>query len=61
MQEPLPEDSPFWAMQNVLISPHGAFKTEDTVDQMRQVIIDNAHRVVAGQPLINVHDFERGY
>ena len=57
--EPLPQDSPLWAMDNVYITPHiAAASSERTgVAYFSKVIRDHA----AGQPLPNVIDFGRGY
>jgi len=57
--EPLPQDSPLWAMDSVYITPHiAAASSERTgVAYFSKVIRDHA----AGQPLPNVIDFGRGY
>ncbi|MDC9823234.1 glyoxylate/hydroxypyruvate reductase A [Devosia sp. ZB163] len=57
--EPLPQQSPLWAMDNVYITPHiAAASSERTgVAYFSKVIRDHA----AGQPLPNVIDFGRGY
>ena len=59
--EPLDPASSLWGMDNVLISPHGAYNSDSVVDDMRQVFISNAQRFVRGDALTNVHDFQRGY
>ena len=60
-EEPLPPDSPLWAMPNVLVSPHKA----SIVDVENRLIVelfeDNLHRFLEGQPLRNVFDPVRGY
>ena len=39
--EPLNEDSPFWKMENVLISPHNSFVSDRTADRLFDVIYNN--------------------
>jgi glyoxylate/hydroxypyruvate reductase len=59
--EPLPDDSPLWRLDNVLVSPHSA----STVDVENQLITDlfcrNLKNWLAGQPLLNLFQAERGY
>jgi phosphoglycerate dehydrogenase-like enzyme len=61
--EPLPESSPLWRMDNVLISPHCTDHTEnpDWLDLSMQVFIDNFHRYQNGAPLENLVDKKAGY
>jgi phosphoglycerate dehydrogenase-like enzyme len=61
--EPLPETSPLWGMDNVLISPHCTDRTidPDFMDLSMQVFIDNFHRYRQGQPLENIVDKQAGY
>lgn len=58
-QEPLPEDSPLWTMQNVIVTPH--ISGPDNIPVNAQRFLENYRRFVAGQPLDGVVDFERGY
>ena len=57
--EPLPQDSPLWAIENCYITPHiAAISSETTgVRYFSQMIRDHE----AGKPLINVVDRQRGY
>ena len=50
-QEPLPADSPFRALPNVLISPHQAGFTVDTYARQGVETIDEVERHLRGQPL----------
>lgn len=61
--EPLPQDSPLWGMENVLISPHCTDQTDkpDWQTLSMQVFIDNFHRYQRGEPLENVVDKKAGY
>ena len=59
--EPLPADSPFWEMENVIISPHCAGDQPDYCFEARRLFLKNLKRFMAGEPLINVVDKELGY
>jgi len=55
--EPLPEDHRLWALPNVLLTPHIAVKdAEDLPERRYQVLLENARRFAAGEPLRNVVD-----
>jgi len=60
-QEPLPPDSPLWAMPNVIISPHSASTVTHENDRLVDLFIENLHRYLDGRPLINVFDHGRKY
>jgi phosphoglycerate dehydrogenase-like enzyme len=60
-QEPLPEDSPFWQMENVILTPHIAGITPNYDYRAAELFADNLRRYTAGRPLINLVDFVRGY
>ncbi len=60
-QEPLPPDSPLWAMQNVIISPHVAGYTPYYYERVFDLFAENLRRYMAGQPLLNLADREREY
>jgi len=59
--EPLPEDSPLWAMVNVIVTSHYAGVTPRYHDQAIEIFLDNLHRYHAGEPLRNVVDKRLGY
>jgi len=59
--EPLDPSSRLWDLPNVLITPHTSGYREDYWDAVVDIFIENARRLEAGQPLINVVDKERGY
>jgi phosphoglycerate dehydrogenase-like enzyme len=61
--EPLPESSPLWAMDNVLISPHCTDQTVNPgyLELSMQIFIENFHRYRAGEPLKNIVDKQAGY
>lgn len=59
--EPLPESSPLWALQNVIISPHCSGFQPDYGYEARRLFISNLERFVAGDTLFNVVDKQLGY
>ena len=60
-EEPLPENSPLWEMDNVLVSPHSASCAEFEDVNMTDLFIDNMRRYLDGLPLRNVIDPELQY
>ena len=60
-KEPLPDDSPLWAMPNVIISPHSASTVVQENDRLVDLFIENLHRYLDGRPLINLFDHARRY
>jgi phosphoglycerate dehydrogenase-like enzyme len=59
--EPLPADSPLWAMPEVIVSPHMSGDTLGWRDSLVELFTDNLVRYRSGQPLRNVVDKARGY
>jgi phosphoglycerate dehydrogenase-like enzyme len=59
--EPLPKDSPLWAMKNVVITPHVAAEAELTDERSWAVVKENMRRFSAGEKLENVVDKKAGY
>lgn len=49
--EPLPADSPFRALPNVLLSPHVGGHTVDTQHSQGQAMVDEVRRLLEGEPL----------
>ncbi len=60
-EEPLPPDSPFWSLDNLLITPHTAAVTERLWERHYRLIAENLRRLMAGEPLLNQVDKTRGY
>ena len=62
-EEPLPEDSPLWAAENLVITPHiaGRFQLKETHDNVVAIAARNLKLFRAGKPLENVVDFATGY
>lgn len=59
--EPLPEESPLWAQENCLITPHTADTTEMVVPLLRERILENHRRLREGRTPIGIADPEHGY
>ncbi|CAG9461781.1 unnamed protein product [Pedinophyceae sp. YPF-701] len=59
--EPLPEESPLWEMENVIVSPHTADRTTEFQFEALQFFVENAERFAAGEMLHNVVDKKAGY
>ena len=58
--EPLPDDSPLWAMENVIVTPHMAGYTWDYADELCEVFAANLARHRAGEPLHHVVELSPG-
>jgi glyoxylate/hydroxypyruvate reductase A len=58
-KEPLPESHPFWSHPRVTVTPHVASITYPKA--VAPQIIDNYHRVRAGQSPLHVVEVQRGY
>jgi len=59
--EPLPADHPLWTMPNVVITPHVAADSDRQTERYLLLVTENLRRYVAGEPLLNVVDIQRGY
>jgi len=51
--EPLPEDSPLWELDEVVVTPHAAAATRDYAERMAALVRENVRRVAAGERLAN--------
>jgi phosphoglycerate dehydrogenase-like enzyme len=60
-EEPLPEDSPLWDLENVIISPHFSGYSRHLSDETLTLFVENLNRYLAGQPLYNQVDLKKGY
>jgi phosphoglycerate dehydrogenase-like enzyme len=58
-QEPLPPAHPFWHTPNLYLTFHTSAPSLPA--DISRLFIENYRRYVAGQPLLHVVDFERGY
>lgn len=59
--EPLPAESPFWDMENVIVLPHASGDAADWHMRVARLFCDNLERWTRGEPLFNVVDPKRGY
>lgn len=60
-QEPLPEDSPLWEIENLLITPHSAGLTGKLWDRHFELVSENLRRYLTGLSLLGLVDKSRGY
>ena len=60
-REPLPADSPFWDLPNVLITPHSMSTAVGENELLVELFRDNLRRYLDGRPLRNLVDKQRGY
>lgn len=60
-QEPLPRDHPFWSLPTVVVVPHDSHSSPHIGDNIIALFADNLARFIAGEPLRNVVDRNRGY
>lgn len=59
--EPLPDGHALWGMDNVIITPHMSGDTEDYLDDLGQLFVDNLCRFCNSEPLENVVDKALGF
>jgi phosphoglycerate dehydrogenase-like enzyme len=59
--EPLPSDSPLWAMDNVIITAHYAGMTPHYDSRAFEIFAQNLPRYLAGETLTHLVDKEAGY
>ena len=60
-EEPLPANSPFWQMPNVILSPHISGSSVHYEERAVDLFSENLHRYLGGLPLYNLFDRQRGY
>lgn len=60
-EEPLPPDSPFWSLPNVIITPHTSGFRADHWDAVIDLFEEQLRRFIDGRPLLNEVDCEAGY
>jgi phosphoglycerate dehydrogenase-like enzyme len=60
-EEPLPSDSPFWALPNAIITPHIAWTSPQYRQRAAQLFAENLKRYLNGEPLYNQYDPKKGY
>jgi phosphoglycerate dehydrogenase-like enzyme len=52
-QEPTPADNPLLRLDNVVVMPHVAWLTTDTLDRSLVVAIENCRRLSSGESLLH--------
>lgn len=60
-EEPLPSNSPFWKLPNVIISPHIAGHSIYYNERAIGLFAENLKRYLSGMPLLNRYDPQKGY
>lgn len=61
VKEPLPEDSPFWSLPNVVLTPHIGGRSPHYSRRTFEVFLENLRVYPDRQQMINVIDLARGY
>ena len=60
--EPLESDSPLWDLDNIIISPHNSWVSENNIDRMGEIVYENLKSYIeTGRPKEWVKDINRGY
>lgn len=60
-REPLPDDSPLWEFDNVIMTPHVGGWGPGNEMRGARLVVDNIRRFRKGEKLINVVDPDMGY
>jgi phosphoglycerate dehydrogenase-like enzyme len=60
-EEPLPSDSPFWKLNNVIITPHISGSSPHYNERAVDLFTENLHHYLAEKPLHNRFIAEKGY
>ncbi len=62
-KEPLPEDSPIWKLDNVILTPHIAGPTPHYMDRLMEFFVDNLEAFVEGDKgnMVNIIDYDKQY
>ena len=60
-EEPLPQESPLWQLDNAFITPHVSALTEHLWERQTDRIMENLKRWFTGRELLNRVDLDRGY
>lgn len=60
-EEPLPEESPLWSLENIMITPHISGDLRDYPERVTEIFSENFLLWQDGKPLSRVVDLARGY
>ena len=61
IQEPLPPDSRFYDLPNVIFSPHISGEMPDYESRATEIFCENLKRYIAGEPFLHEVDKVKGY
>ena len=61
LNEPLPENSPFWDLENCIVSPHMSGDYHGFKETVAEVFLDNFERYRQGRELVNRVDKTLGF
>lgn len=59
--EPLPASSELWSCPNLVITSHNSAHADSRFERQISLVVENLHRYVSNEPLINVVDKQKGY
>ena len=59
--EPLPQDSPLWTQERIVITAHYAGASPHYQERAFRIFLDNLRRYLDGKDLVNVVDKRLGY
>jgi len=59
--EPLPASSELWNCPNLIMTSHNSAYANSRFERQISLVIENLHRYVTNQPLINIVDKQKGY
>ena len=59
--EPLPLSSPLWDMENVIVSPHNSWASENAHSRRYSIVYENMSKYIKGQELNNLININQGY
>jgi phosphoglycerate dehydrogenase-like enzyme len=60
-EEPLPESSPLWTLENCFLTPHLSGASDQLWERQADLLLENLDRWFAGRDLLNRVDLARGY
>ena len=60
-EEPLPPESPFYDLPNVVITPHTSWASDRVVERTVDLFVENLRSFRAGEPMRNLVDLDAGY
>ena len=60
-QEPLPAESPLWKVPEIIVTPHISGASTHLLDDVVDLFAENLRHYLAGEPLYNLVDPQKGY